>query len=603
MLAILSTDAQAPVGTGEGLQYTPPAGSSLTGGQVDVSMYADGHGYNASATAVAYSPEFAYNASNVIFQCAWGLSPCSNATNDYSGVLGLPSNRGGSFYIVAGCGGASGAACSEGGSESAWSLVRVWWANFLLASSATPAANGIGGTLLSPNARATQELTFDATDTAGPGVYTVTVQIDGKTLYTGTPDNNSGECAPVGNSGGVLMFDYSQPCRASESVDLPIDTTSVSDGQHTLKVSVEDAAQNSSVVYDSTITTQNAPADSSLPTILAPGQLVTGAALSTHPGSWSAPNGAGSISYAYQWEDCDTQGNNCQTIPAAESATYTPAPSDVGHTLRVLVTASDKDGQASATSAPTSTILASQGSLGAPPGTGTGTGTGTGGVLGTSSTASPAIGTPNGRTASENAQLHLGIGPTIKRAYPHRALRLTGRLLDAQANPITDATLNIVQQIAGSNQTQTIAHAHTRTDGTFAVRVPAGPSRLIEITYQAFSADTSYAAQAQIQETVSAGVQLNITPRRTSPNGTIILTGTVQGPVPKRGTIVDLLVHYRGRWEPFRTPRTDTHGHFHVIYQFQGATGRFPFRAEVPTGQADFPFSNGYSHAIDVATS
>ena len=56
----------------------------------------------------------------------------------------------------------------------------------------------------------------------------------------------------MGVSAGALMFDDSQPCRASESVDLPIDTTAVADGEHTLKVTVEDAAQNSSVVYDAT---------------------------------------------------------------------------------------------------------------------------------------------------------------------------------------------------------------------------------------------------------------------------------------------------------------------------------------------------------------
>ena len=53
-------------------------------------LYADGGGYNASGTAVAYSPEYAYNASNVFFQCASGLTPCANGTNDFAGVLGIP---------------------------------------------------------------------------------------------------------------------------------------------------------------------------------------------------------------------------------------------------------------------------------------------------------------------------------------------------------------------------------------------------------------------------------------------------------------------------------------------------------------------------------
>ena len=74
-------------------------------------------------------------------------------------------------------------------------------------------------------------------------MYLVTVQIDGTTVYSGTPDSNEGRCAPIGESGGTLMFDHSQPCRTSESVDLPIDTATLANGEHTLKVTVEDAAQ------------------------------------------------------------------------------------------------------------------------------------------------------------------------------------------------------------------------------------------------------------------------------------------------------------------------------------------------------------------------
>ena len=59
------------------------------------------------------------------------------------------------------------------------------------------------------------------------------------------------------------MFDYGQPCPASESVDLPINTTALANGQHTLKIVVQDAAGNSAVVYDGTISTKQ-PAKNSL---------------------------------------------------------------------------------------------------------------------------------------------------------------------------------------------------------------------------------------------------------------------------------------------------------------------------------------------------
>jgi hypothetical protein len=181
-------------------------------------------------------------------------------------------------------------------------------------------------------------------------------------------------------------------------------------------------------------------------------------------------------------------------------------------------------------------------------------------------------------------------------------VRLTGRLLDAREQPIGKAALDVIQQVAGTGRTQVIEHALTNADGTFAVGVPAGPSRTIEVAYRAFSADTLYTAQATVTESVSAGVRLTITPRRTGSQGSIVLTGSVQGPIPRRGALVALLVHYRGRWEPFRTPRTDARGRFRVAYQFQGGVGRFPFRAEVPAGQAGFPFASGMSEVVSVAT-
>ncbi len=274
MFAILSTDAAVGVGSAETLQYSPPGESKLVGGSVDVSLYADGGGYNASGTAVAYTPEYAYNGTNVFFQCASGLPPCANGTYDFSGVLGIPGGRGGNLYLSAGCGGAAGYACNSRGSEGAWSLVRLWWANLLLENDSAPTGSGFGGSPLEPDAHGTAELQFTASDPGGPGVYSVTLEIDGQSIYQGTPDGNDGHCVAVGSSSGALMFDYVQPCLQSETVDIPVNTTTLSEGAHTLKVIVTDAAQNSSVVYAGTITTANRTSVSALldsPTVSSPG--------------------------------------------------------------------------------------------------------------------------------------------------------------------------------------------------------------------------------------------------------------------------------------------------------------------------------------------
>jgi hypothetical protein len=97
-------------------------------------------------------------------------------------------------------------------------------------------------------------------------------------------------------------------------------------------------------------------------------------------------------------------------------------------------------------------------------------------------------------------------------------------------------------------------------------------------------------------------VQLLVSPRRTGAEGTIALSGRVLGPIPPQGVVVELLVHYRGHWEPFRDPRTDSRGQFRVVYQFEGGVGRFPFRALVFGRQGGFPFALGESRAVDVTT-
>jgi hypothetical protein len=266
MYAILSTQAAASVGQSEDLQYTPPSGSTLVGGSVDVSLSTDGYGYDASGVAAIYTPAFAYNGSNVVTQCAAGLSPCWNGTNDFTGGVELPANRGGDLFIGASCGGNAGEVCDEGGGNGGWATASLYSANLLLNSSDSPTATAFSGTLLDPDAHGTASIAFTATDPGGPGVYKVIVSIDGTVAYDATPNTNGGECASVGtdSASGAWMFDSQQPCLQTESVDVPVDTTAFADGEHELTVQVVDAAQNTSTVLDQTITTANLTTVSSL---------------------------------------------------------------------------------------------------------------------------------------------------------------------------------------------------------------------------------------------------------------------------------------------------------------------------------------------------
>jgi hypothetical protein len=96
-----------------------------------------------------------------------------------------------------------------------------------------------------------------------------------------------------------------------------------------------------------------APVNTSLPSIS--GSARDGSLLTASDGGWSNHPTA----FAYQWLRCDANGNNCGPISGANSRQYTVATADVGHRLRVAVTASNSAGSATATSHTNGVVQAS----------------------------------------------------------------------------------------------------------------------------------------------------------------------------------------------------------------------------------------------------
>lgn len=93
-----------------------------------------------------------------------------------------------------------------------------------------------------------------------------------------------------------------------------------------------------------------APANTAKPTIS--GTEKGGSTLTASNGTWSnSPT-----SYTYQWRRCATDGSTCGDIVGATDKTYTLTSTAVHHTIRVVVTAKNADGSASATSDPTGVI-------------------------------------------------------------------------------------------------------------------------------------------------------------------------------------------------------------------------------------------------------
>jgi hypothetical protein len=98
-----------------------------------------------------------------------------------------------------------------------------------------------------------------------------------------------------------------------------------------------------------------APADTAAPTIS--GTPKAGEKLTASNGTWSN----NPTSFTYQWQRCASDGRACGDLTGATSQSYTATSGDVGHTLRVVVTATNADGHASASSGATDPISSANG--------------------------------------------------------------------------------------------------------------------------------------------------------------------------------------------------------------------------------------------------
>ena len=83
------------------------------------------------------------------------------------------------------------------------------------------------------------------------------------------------------------------------------------------------------------------PVLSTPPTIVGPPEA--GELLAAVPGEWE---GGKPITFTYQWRRCDAAGANCVPISGATAESYRPVSADVGHALKVFVTATSTAGTA-----------------------------------------------------------------------------------------------------------------------------------------------------------------------------------------------------------------------------------------------------------------
>jgi acid phosphatase type 7 len=157
----------------------------------------------------------------------------------------------------------------------------------------------------------------------------------------------------VGVTGYTVYRNGSQLAVVDGATTSYSDTDVVPGTQYSYAVDAFDAASNRSPRSSpAVVTTPSAPANVGLPTIS--GTTRVGDLLTANAGTWS---GTQLIAYQYQWQDCDQAGGACVDIAAATSQTYVLTSGDLGHTVRVAVTASNDWGSAAASSNATAVVV------------------------------------------------------------------------------------------------------------------------------------------------------------------------------------------------------------------------------------------------------
>ena len=180
----------------------------------------------------------------------------------------------------------------------------------------------------------------------------------------GTTQDGETLSVDLGTWTGTAPLDYDyqwQRCDAagancvdiSGATDDTYDLTAADIG-HTIRIEVtatNDAGDDTATSTPSTVTLAAPLGNSLVPTIS--GTPTNGETLTADPGTWT---GTGPIGYAYQWQLCDADGTGCVDIVGADVQTYDIVPGDVGHVIRVVVTADNGTTPVTASSATTEII-------------------------------------------------------------------------------------------------------------------------------------------------------------------------------------------------------------------------------------------------------
>jgi hypothetical protein len=626
--AALSITGQLPPGQGAGWTYYAPSGTSITRTNFTIAGWTKG--WNGNQGLIQF-----LDATGVLSELNGTIDSEQEDAFDWDG-LETPrvTVRAICDYV--------GTSCTN---AVAW--MSIYQSEIYLADDVAPTIGSVSGSLKTDQPLVGEErLNFTAAD-AGSGIAKVRLYVDGR--LTSVIDDGD-RCAPSDVKDGVWVYSLPRPCSTSINTLAVVDTTKIADGRRTLTVKVVDAAQQETTVWSAErVVANHSPVNQRLPSFADDAVYVdpvVGAAIeATSDGLWSVPG----TSLLRSWTRCDAQGfeSSCVSIPGATGLRYTPSTDDIGHRLRLLLTASNAAGITKVSTAPSGVVVASRsggGSTpdpttdpdpdpdpGVDPGTtpdpapGSGGGVPVGPVGGGNVVVAPApvvapvgavpvatghalvgrvvgeasgVGCPQDRATLRFERV---VGGVVKLGYGKAATARLQLMCTNNGKPIEGARLDVVTRVG----TRPAVTSDVVTDGSghAPLRLAAGPGRAVTIGYRMYADDPFARATATLKVSVNGRISLRGSHRKVRNGRAVRLRGRLLGGyVPRRGVTLNVQWKDRSRWRPFAQIKTNKKGTFSYAYRFTRTTRpvTYTLRVQATKGQLDYPFQPVASNPVKV---
>lgn len=432
------------------------------------------------------------------------------------------------------------------------------------------------GSLTSPsNTERVRSVAYSASDVGG-GLYRQRLLSDGVEVASAAIDENGGRCVRYPVEGG---FTSPVPCKTSATSGMSLDTASLVDGEHEITLQVLDATNENKAAASWKIVVDNV-----VPVI--GGVVVDGVAVEGQVLRCGATVAGQGTRLSYQWLRANPDGSGAVEIPGATSTSYLVGSQDVGRRLLCRVTATDGGGTSSSTSAfdsgsPASAVVASKDRA-------------AGGLAGIA--APPLAPLP----VCTTARVTLGnVVREQRRDYRRSGMTLVGRLTSTgDGRGLGGVTLDIMQTVtrAGSSRRTKVASTKTTVAGSFSVRVPAGPTRVLEL-----SDPTCGTVGPQVVQRVRGAISARTTTPRVRNRQTARIRGRVLGGYVGKGLPLELQVKVGRKWRDVKAVTTNARGEFRVGYRFLRTFVRYTYRFRVVSrGGTAWPYLRASSAQIKV---